>query len=92
MTNLPTIYVDGTDDEVVLPYKFKVCADCPITAEEWDRDWHEDEAAYLRGEYDEICPTCKRQRVIAVVNRGVCTPEQLASWDEQERERADRRD
>jgi len=77
---------------VDLPMKFVVCPTCRgkgshvnpsidahgISAEEWDRDWGEEEREmYLSGGYDVPCYECDGRRVVPEINTDPCyfTPE-----------------
>ena len=96
------LYMDD-DTERALPAKKEVCPSCQghgqtsaynigaITADEWS-DWHEDERAdYLAGRYDEVCPECKGLRVIDVLDRERCSPDDLTAYEDQQQQFADDR-
>lgn len=90
---------DGCVVEQALPTRFEVCPRCEgngkhdhpafsngITGEEWNGpDWDdESREAYMSGGYDVHCEECNGERVVPVLDRERCTPEQLKAFDEQE--------
>lgn len=84
---------DGVEEEKAFPAKYEVCSTCDgkgshvnpsidshgIGAEEWDRDWDEDDReAYFDGRYDVPCAECHGARVAPVLDEDRCTPEDVA--------------
>lgn len=76
------------------PGKYEVCQDCDgrgshalhgiaITGDEWNGpDWDDDSReAYIRGDYDTVCPTCKGKRVVLVLDRQRATKAQIEAYD-----------
>lgn len=84
--------------EATLPVKFVVCPTCDgrgthvnpsidahgITAEEWDRDWDDEEReAYLSGRYDVPCYECKGANVVPEVDERRADPAVVKLLDDQ---------
>lgn len=82
---------DGSFEEKEFPAKYEVCDTCEgrgshvnpsidshgIGAEEWDRDWDEDDReAYFDGRYDVPCAECHGARVTPVLDEDRATPEE----------------
>ena len=97
----PTLYLKS-GEEVTLPHKNMVCPSCRgeghtsafnigvITADDWNNDWDEEaQDDYLAGNYDEICPTCRGNKVVKVVDRARIPAATLSEWDAQETELAE---
>lgn len=99
-----TVY-DDEDNEVKMPMRKEVCDRCHgegahvnpaidghgITSDEMEElgdDFRED---YLSGRYDVRCEECDGLRVVDVLDRERCTPEQLKAWDEAEQAEYDYR-
>lgn len=74
---------DGVEDDIEILCTYEVCGTCEgkgshvspgidahgITAEEWDRDWdQEDREAYFTGRYDVTCSECRGRRVVPVAD------------------------
>lgn len=87
-------FEDAQGVEHKLPGKYEVCTTChgrghhsrrfgAISMEDFHGpDWDEDSReAYIRGDYDEQCETCKGQRVVLVVDRERAKPDLLAEYD-----------
>lgn len=89
------------DTEFLFPGRFEVCPRCRgsrthvnpaidgngITASEMEElgdDFRDD---YVAGVYDVQCQECDGDGLVLVLDEGRCTPEQLAMYDELERER-----
>lgn len=98
---------EGTEVEIQVPARYEVCRDCngegtelygsmkgyAYSAEEFhdDPDFAE---AYIGGNYDVACSTCRGQRVELRPDRDFCTDDQLKAIDaraELERESARQR-
>lgn len=83
---------EGNDFEVELPGKYEVCYAChgegTETLRDYDfsaRDFQEDPdfaEAYFGGRYDKPCRDCKGSRVVVVIDRGGCKPEQIEAYDQ----------
>jgi hypothetical protein len=100
----PTVFIDqpdGTQLEVTLPLKWDVCPVCEgrgthvnpaidcqgLTAEDFDED-PDFADEYMSGTYDQQCNRCGGRTTVPVVDEDRCTKEQLAAWEEQERDNA----
>lgn len=88
--------------EVELPSKFEVCPSCggkgtssaylgAFTEEDMAEAGYEFMEDYMAGHYDRACDECKGQRVIEVIDRAACDPEELKVYDEHERDLAEMR-
>jgi DnaJ-class molecular chaperone len=93
---------------IELPWRYEVCDRCEgrgtqcrigaMTGSEYHEHCHDDPdfpENYKSGMYDEPCQECRGLRVVAVVDRERCHPDQLEVWDKQceaeaEREAHDR--
>jgi len=95
-----TIYDEDTDTDIRLPFTYVVCDTCRghgtqdawdggMTASEMDEQGSDFLDDYLDGVYDVPCRECNGERVTRVPDRNRCTAEQLAIFDQQERERAE---
>lgn len=88
----------GEEIALIFPANFEVCGRCRgvgshvnpsvdgngLSREDFEQDpgFMED---YFAGVYDVECYTCKGARVVPVIDRGACTPAQLAQLDKLER-------
>lgn len=104
--NTPTIriYVDS-GDELALPAKYEVCPTCQgrgrhvnpaiephgLTQEDFDEEGPEFFDDYMSGVYDVQCQECRGERVVAVIDRDSCSPEQLRCYEASCRELAEMR-
>ena len=94
-----TIYTDD-DLEVALPTKFEVCPQCEgrgmssayLGAYTWDEMNEAGEEfieEYFAGHYDRTCDKCGGERVVPVLDRAKCAPEQIKAYDKQQEELAE---
>lgn len=97
-----TIYDEDLDEEVPIPARWELCDRCggrkylpfpgiAFTADDMAEAGPEFYDDYMNGTYDEACPECKGEGMIAVPNERLCTPEQLKAYEDRERAEADYR-
>lgn len=78
---------------ITVPAKYEVCYRCEgrgvhdcweggMTGEEMEEQGPEFFEDYMNGVYSTKCTVCNGDRVVAVIDRDRCTPEELAAHDE----------
>jgi hypothetical protein len=91
------IYKLNTNETITLPGKFEVCWRCKGHGvhDSWENGMTSDEMYeqgpdfaedYMSGTYDTRCSECKGKRVLEELDRERATAEQLAIYDDNERE------
>ncbi len=95
MSKIPTLFAEN-DEEIELPWKWEICDHCrghgkstrylgAFTADQMRED-PEFAEAYMNGEYDQTCETCRGSGKVKVLDRAKTPPNQLAAYDSQEAE------
>lgn len=94
MMKIETWNENGEEITVTVPTRREVCGRCEgsgkhvnpsidehgISPEEFDED-PDFREAYFSGRYDVPCEECHGNNVVEVIDRALCTPEQIEAWE-----------